>query len=105
MKEMFLLGAGASVDAGVPDTYDMTKRINERFRQDQKTRVESLVISLALGGLVFQAGVRGEDPTAGVNVEDLFSAIELLAGRSTSEVAPFISSWHPRVDELDKGEP
>jgi hypothetical protein len=32
MKEMLLLGAGASKEAGVPAAYEMTERIGEIFR-------------------------------------------------------------------------
>ncbi len=31
MSEMLLLGAGASVEAGVPSAYKMTREILERF--------------------------------------------------------------------------
>ena len=35
-------------------------------------------------------------------MEELFNAVQLLAERSTLEVAPFVGSWHAIVEELDK---
>jgi hypothetical protein len=103
VKEMLLLGAGASVEAGVPDSYDMTKRISEHFHQDVLLRKQAHVISFVIGGLLFQHGVRGNDPLAeGVNVEELFNAVILLAERNTLEAAPFVGSWHAMVQEFDK---
>lgn len=105
MDEMLLLGAGASVEAGIPDAYRMSERILERFRSDPRLRKHAHVLSFAVGGLFFQAGVRNENPYSGVNVEDLFNAIQLLAQRGTLEAAPFIGSWHHMVEEFDRANP
>ena len=98
MTEMLLLGAGASVDAGVPASFDMSGRILEELANDRHRRV----VSLVLGGLMFQQGAAGLNPIKNrVDVESLFSAILLLSERRTFELAPFVSAWNPFVDELD----
>lgn len=103
MREMILLGAGASVEAGVPDTYGMTSKIMELFRKDYLMQRYVAVISFVIGGLLFQHGIKGRDPLQeGVNVEELFNAVQLLAERNTLEAAPFVESWHPMVQELDR---
>lgn len=103
MNEMILLGAGASVEAGIPDTYDMTKIIAEEFRKDISMQRHAHLISFVIGGLLFQKGIRDEDPLGGgVNVEELFNAVQLLAERDTLEAAPFVGSWHSMVQEFDK---
>ncbi len=102
MRFMVLLGAGASAEAGVPMTLDMTTRIADRFRSDPAAELESRIISFVLGGLLFQKGVQGEDPYGGVDVEELFAAVQLLAQRHHLQAAPFVGSWHSMVDEFDK---
>jgi len=103
MNEMLLLGAGASVEAGVPDAYDMTHELSDFFRRNPASDKHGHVISFVIGGLLFQQGVNGKDPLKeGVNVEDLFNAVQLLAERNTLEAAPFVGSWHSMVDQLDK---
>lgn len=102
MREMVLLGAGASVEAGVPAAYEMTPKMLELFGNDWRLREYSRVLRFAVGGLLFQQGIKGDDPFAGINVEDVFNAIDLLARRSEADVAAFVGSWHPLVDELDK---
>jgi hypothetical protein len=97
---MFLLGAGASVEAGVPDSYDMTKEIIKKFHDNSQ---HARVINFIVGGLLFQEGIRGRNPlNSGVNVEDLFNAVQLLSERHTLEAAPFVGSWHSMVEEFDK---
>jgi len=103
---MVLLGAGASVDAGVPDAYGMTNAIAKRFRGDPVLKKHAHVISFVVGGLLFEAGKNNQDPlTAGVNVEELFNAVQLLAERNTLEAAPFVGSWHAMIEEFDKTYP
>jgi hypothetical protein len=105
MKEMILLGAGASVEANVPDSYKMTERILEIFENKYSDKYTKIV-SFVIGGLLFQNGIQGLNPLKiGVNVEDLFNAIELLANRHTLEAAAFVGSWHAMIDEFDKIDP
>jgi len=106
MSEMLLLGAGASIDAGVPGAYAMTQAISKRFRADFSLKKHAHVISFVIGGLLFEAGKNNQDPlSAGVNVEELFNAVQLLAERNTLEAAPFVGSWHAMVEEFDKSYP
>jgi hypothetical protein len=106
MKEMFLLGAGASVEAGVPDSYAMTERMFDAFNGRSGFERYTRIISFLIGGLSFQNGIRGLNPLkTGVNIEELFNAVELLANRHSLEVAPFVGSWHSMIDEFDKINP
>lgn len=102
MNEILLLGAGASIEAGVPGAVAMTNTIVERIANDPYTREYARVLYFVLGGLLFQAGVSGKNPShSGVNVEELFNAVTLLGERHRLEAAPFIGSWHSLVDEFD----
>lgn len=104
MKEMFLLGAGASIEAGVPGAFRMTEKLLEAFEQDSGLRIYKRILRFVVGGLLFQRGVAGDNPYDGVNVEELFNAVQLLSDRGSSEIAPFVSSWHPLLSELEMGE-
>lgn len=106
MTEMLLFGAGASKEAGIPTTYELTNKIAEEFRNQSDLQRHSHVVSFVLGGLLFNQGIRGSDPlTSGVNVEEFFNAIQLLADRNTLEASPFVGSWHYMVEEFDKIQP
>ena len=101
MSEMLLLGAGASVDAGLPTSIDMTRKIVDLFWEDRFWRPEhARVVSFVIGGLLFSRGVKGMKPlSGGVNVEEFFSSVELLAQRNSSEIAPFVGlACSPKPD-------
>ena len=102
MNEMVLLGAGASVEAGIPAAFCMTRRMIELFGADPGLREHNRVLRFAVGGLLYQQGIKGYDPFGGVDIEDLFNAIDLLAHREEVDVATFVGPWHPLVDELDR---
>jgi hypothetical protein len=101
MLDIVLLGAGASVDAGVPSSFAMTREIVSRIAERPQSRANR-VLRFVVGGLLFQQGIRGKDPYAGVDVEDLFNAVLLLGDRENLEAAPFVGSWHSMVDKLDR---
>lgn len=108
MSEMLLLGAGASVEDGVPSAYKMTQEILERFNSGRNyaLREYSKFLNFVIGGLLFDAGKRNNNPlTNGVNVEDLFNAVQLLSERNTLEVSPFIGSWDAMIEAFDKVTP
>lgn len=103
MKEMFLLGAGASIEAGVPGAFKMTSSLLEAFETGSYFARHNRILRFVVGGLLFQRGVIGENPFEGINVEELFNAVQLLAERGTSEIGPFVGSWHPLLNELETG--
>lgn len=117
-REMLLLGAGASVEAEIPASHQMTERILEQFASQPPLRASIgfpwfsapkeanthyKVLAFVVGGLLFDKGIKGENPLkSGVNVEELFNAVDLLSQRNRSEASPFVGSWHSMVDEFDK---
>jgi hypothetical protein len=78
----------------------MTEKLIERFDTNS---TGYRVLTFVVGGLLFEQGQNGTNPLKrGVNVEDLFNAVQLLAERHDLEAAPFVGSWHRMVDELDR---
>ncbi len=104
-KTVVLLGAGASVDAQIPGSFKMTKCIaenavtrspNDRFRK---------ALTTVLDGILNRAGTMGKIPTLdAVDIETVLSAFDFLARRNELEFAPFVGSWHPAIEALDRGE-
>ena len=95
---LFLLGAGASKDAGLPLAVEITDRISE----DIESRYPALVplIRFVHGGICFGRGCSGKRPDERVNVEEFLIACQDLATRSTSSLYPFVASWHEKLAEV-----
>jgi len=105
---MLLLGAGASKEADVPTAFAMTDKIVEKFNSDHGYgyREDAQILNFVVGGLLFDAGKRNNNPLRNqVNVEDLFNAVLLLSERDNLEVSPFVGSWDSMIDKFDKFTP
>ncbi len=100
-----LLGAGASKGADIPISAEMTAALLDKI--DPGSRA---LLHFVYGGLLMQMATKAH--SAGysrrpivVDAEDLFNAVEALANRATFDVAPFVASWHPLIDQFDKYRP
>ena len=100
---MFLLGAGASVEAGIPASVPLTEVIVERINRGSSF-IDHIApaLNFVCGALTAYDASNGANPYAGLDVERVFAAVELLARRRDLEVTPFVSAWHPSVDEWDR---
>jgi NAD-dependent SIR2 family protein deacetylase len=92
-KVAVLLGAGASVDAGLPTSLRMTDAVIELVDFPAEHR---RMISFIRHTLEADAALR-RLPVS-VDVERLFAAVELLINRSEQPWSPFVAGWHHGLD-------
>lgn len=104
--EAVLLGAGASVEADVPASMDMTERIAQAL-DDGRGRYSGTTQALhyAIGAMIAHDTAQGGRAYDGVDVERLFAAIQMLAERDVLEVAPFVANWDAALESLGRKEP
>lgn len=101
-ETVVLLGAGASKEAGVPTTFEMTQQLVERVNSGQFSGHQvSAALNFVCGALLAHDAADGTNPFTTLDVERVFAAVELLAERSTLEVTPFVAAWNRAVDALD----
>lgn len=100
-----LLGAGASQEAGVPTTFEMTEKLVHRVGDQTHpgNQTASALHFVCASLMAHDAATEGQSPFTGLDVERVFSAVELLAERNELEVTPFVAAWHPAVDAWDAG--
>jgi len=75
------------------------------FLQDASLEDGVRVLYFVVGGLQFKRGVQGKDPFGGVDIEELFAAMDMLAKRTEIDAAPFIGQWHPAIADLETYRP
>lgn len=89
MGDLVLLGAGASVEAGVPAAFGMTEAIRQRLIGQKHDGVDlGQVLDFVCERLSSHSSRSVQD------VERVFSAIEMLSERETLEVSPFVERWN-----------
>lgn len=88
-----LLGAGASIDAGLPGSLALTDRVVDHvldsatIDHDAKLALKAVMAPLAAARCT--------------DIETLFSAVEMLARIGEVEIAPLISGWKQGIDPSD----
>ena len=93
----FLLGAGASADAGIPTATKLLHIVLERTKQLEESRTRVFqAIQTALGGLRFAK------PLAPLDIEELYQTLRALGGRREHPLAPFVGAWLERVTVAER---
>ena len=106
MPDMILLGAGASRDADIPTAYDMSIKISEQITQFAApygdaglfNKLKKFAFFVA-GGMLLRQGSIGENPFYGVNVEELFQALQMLKEKNRLVISGLVT-WHPEIEAL-----
>ena len=103
MKEMIFLGAGASVEAGVPVASAMTLQLDgyladwdELYTNDPKRRLTRL--SRFVSKTLAKSATNLQKS---VDVEQFFTAIRALSERKGSELGAFVTAWRPLVGQIE----
>jgi hypothetical protein len=100
-RTTFLLGAGACVDAGLPTSIGLTEEITKAVDQNFRYGVAPQALHAVIGAMVAHGTGRGSGAFDGINVERVFSAVQMLARRDELEIAPFVSAWNQNLEHLD----
>lgn len=113
---VFLLGAGASVDAGIPASTKLAEHLIKLAAGHQQSEGATDAVRYVYSALMHEqsrtAVERGRmsalseamETDAGsdsVDVEKLLRAVDLLARRRELEIRPFIASWDATLQLLD----
>lgn len=99
VKVTFLLGAGASVDAGLPVSVELTRVITERLERGWNSPI-SQALHVAIGAIVAHDTARGKSAYAGIDVERIFASIQMLARRNDHELTPFVAAWNAGIESF-----
>lgn len=100
-----LLGAGASCDAGIPMSLQMTSMLIDGLKGGDQQ-----LIQFVYGGLLMQKAASltaypHRSAKVRIDVEDLFNAAEALGRRHGMDASPFVASWHPLLEQIGRAQP
>jgi hypothetical protein len=108
MTDLVLLGAGGSVDAGLPTSFGLTRELSKasalpEFGRKGGAKELTTALAFAIGTLYQQRGAAGVNPMhkPEVDIEELVDAIDSLAHPELSGMTPFVSGWHPFLRDVD----
>jgi hypothetical protein len=103
-RRLILLGAGASAEARIPMARQMTERALEAAAKLQGMPKLKNAISFAVESIAAERTRHHDDPSQGLNIEEVVNLLDMLANRNRLEISAVIKEWLPWVDEIDRFE-
>ena len=96
---ILLLGAGASVEAGIPDSNDMVRGIEEAVSGDDANWNRFRDLYRYIRSSVFYAdGLDGVfDSDVPFNIERLVNVLDELRKKERHTLYPFVGAWNPKL--------
>lgn len=95
---VLLLGAGASVDAGIPHTKSMVENIERSVKETGDWQEFGALYNYVRSAIYYSDGIRGRfNDDAAYNIERLVEALDELLRREQHTLYPFIGAWNPRL--------
>ncbi|GMW01519.1 MAG: hypothetical protein AMXMBFR84_26560 [Candidatus Hydrogenedentota bacterium] len=96
---VILLGAGASVDAGIPHTCGMVNELERLLREDKDWQGFTNLYNYVKSAILFSDGMKGRSG-GGFNIERLVVTLDDLQKGDEHPLFPFIGSWAPKLPEV-----
>jgi hypothetical protein len=96
---LVLLGAGASVDAGIPHSAAMVEEIQEALKGDWLVFRD--LYNYVRSAIFYADGIQGNfDERVSYNIERLVVALDELSRREEHPIYPFVGAWNPRLAQV-----
>lgn len=96
---MVLLGAGCSVEAGIPASKDMTEVKIEKELLPSSWKEYSKLYHYVKSAILYSDGIQGK-PMSNFDVERLVNVLNELEKKDNSTLYPFTSGWNTKLLEL-----
>lgn len=95
---IMLLGAGASVEAGIPASLEMVRKVEALVSTewDSHARLYNYVKS----AINYSDGIKGQFSTSNCNIERLVNTLDELTKGEEHALYPFVGSWNPKLSEF-----
>jgi len=97
---VFLLGAGASVEAGIPASGQMIEKLEKHLREHPDWKEYSKLYNYLKSAIMNGHSLRGVYDHTKFNIEDLVSTLDDLQRGDEHPLFPFIGSWAPKLPEV-----
>ena len=98
--KMFLLGAGASVDAGLESSVGLTKVIADRIGRGSYQNPTGQLLHAVVGAMIQHDTSNGKDAFKAPDVERVFAAVRSLKSRDDLDVSAFVERWNRGLDTV-----
>jgi SIR2-like domain len=98
---IILLGAGASVEAGIPTSIQMIKDIEAQLKNEVGWKEYKKLYDYIKSAIIHGDGINGKfDENVNYNIERLANTLSELEKKEEHTIYPFIATWQMKIIEL-----
>ena len=98
---ILLLGAGASVEAGIPDSNAMVKKVAELIRGNDDWECYESLYNYVRSSIYYAEGIKGKfDSAVQFNIETLVNVLDEIQRKENHTLYPFVGAWNPKLVEI-----
>jgi hypothetical protein len=96
---IILVGAGTSVEAGIPASRDMVTKVEDLLQTNENWKPYYALYQCIKASLIGSDVMRGK-PYAEPDIERIVNTLSELEKNTDCTLYPFVAGWHQRVCEL-----
>ena len=98
---IMLLGAGASVEAGIPDSNEMVRRVEGLIQTHDGWKRHQGLYNYIRSSIYYADGIDGVfGDSVQFNIERLVNVLEELQRKERHTLYPFVGAWNPKLVEV-----
>jgi len=98
---IILLGAGASIEAGIPHSAKMTQEVEHLINTDSMWSEYRDLYHFVRSSIYYSEGIHGRFPNSvNYNIERLVNTLDELSKKDQHTLYPFVGSWTPKLPEV-----
>lgn len=97
---VFLLGAGASVDANIPASCGMIEKLENLLSSNEAWRSFAPLYHFIKSAVIYADGIKGKFDNSNLNIERLVNTLDELLKSDEHPLFPFIGAWTPKLPEV-----
>ena len=101
---LLLLGAGASVEAGVPHSEGMIDELETLIAREAEWSEFGPLYRYVKSAVLFADGIMGRTDGGAYNIERLVETLDELSKRDEHPLFPFVGAWNPKLTEVAGGD-
>jgi hypothetical protein len=98
---VILLGAGASVDAGIPHSASMIEKTENLIKNDLEWKNLEMLYYYIRSSIYYLHGIQGKfNYDVSYNIETLVNTLDELTKKQDHILYPFVGAWNPTLLEV-----
>lgn len=98
---ILLIGAGASVESGIPDSNEMVRKVEDLIQNDDDWKCHRELYNCIKSSIFHADGIEGIfGNSVHFNIERFVNVLEELQRKERHTLYPFVGAWTPKLIEV-----